>query len=207
MSDASRDELRKRMRASRLTLAAPARIEAARGVAAQLEGIPKLVSDLRIGAYWAVRGELPLSHALTRFYERGQIVFLPVLAAAELLRFAPWLPGEALVANRFGIPEPEKNGASIVDPHALDAVLVPMLAFDRRGHRLGTGGGWYDRSFAFLQSRPRPANTLLIGIAYGFQEVPMVPDAAHDVRMDYIATERELIDCGVPIPTTTEVAH
>ena len=198
MSRAERAELRQRMRAQRIALAAAVRIQAARGVAQQLEQLPRFLTDLRIGAYWALRGELPLSHALTALYRRGQITFLPVLAPEELLRFAPWLPGEPLLSNRFGIPEPTKNGASVINAQALDVVLVPLLAFDRRGHRLGTGGGWYDRSFAFLQQRERPASTLLVGVGYAFQEVAQLPDAEHDVRLDYIATEHELIDCNAP---------
>lgn len=198
MSHGERDELRTRMRERRTALPPVERIAAARGVGEQLETLPEFLTDLRIGAYWAVRGELPLSHALPPLFRRGQIVFLPVLAAERRLRFAPWLPGQDLAANRYGIPEPEQNAASAVDPHALDLVLVPMLAFDRRGHRLGSGGGWYDRSFAFLQDRPRPANTVLVGVGYAFQEVPMLPVEAHDVRLDFIVTERELIDCNPP---------
>jgi 5-formyltetrahydrofolate cyclo-ligase len=195
MSHGSRDELRRSMRQARMALAAADRVDAARAVSAHLAQWPALGAALRVGAYWAMRGELPLSHVLTMCYQRGQIALLPVLAPADCLRFAPWLPGEPLLANRFGIPEPEHNGASALDPHALDVVLVPLLAFDRRGNRLGTGGGWYDRSFAFLHGRARPAKTVLVGVGYAFQEVPMLPVADHDVRMDCIVTERELIDC------------
>ena len=196
MSHGERDDLRNRMRERRTSLAPGERIAAARGVGEQLETLPEFLVDLRIGAYWAVRGELPLSHALPALFRRGQIVCLPVLGPEQRLRFAPWLPGQDLAANRYGIPEPEQNPANAVDPHALDLVLVPLLAFDRRGHRLGSGGGWYDRSFAFLQNRPRPANTVLVGIGYAFQEVPMLPVEAHDVRLDFVVTERELIDCN-----------
>ncbi|MBL0028989.1 MAG: 5-formyltetrahydrofolate cyclo-ligase [Rhodanobacteraceae bacterium] len=199
MSHGERDELRDRMRERRMALSPAERIAAARGVGEQLEHLPEFLTDLRIGAYWAVRGELPLSHALPSLFRRGQIVFLPVLGADQRLRFAPWLPGQDLAANRYGIPEPEQNAANAVDPHALDVVLVPLLAFDRRGHRLGSGGGWYDRSFAFLADLPRPAHCVLVGVGYAFQEVPMLPVEAHDVRLDFIATERELIDC---IPAT-----
>ena len=108
---------------------------------------------------------------------------------------SPWLPGQELVANRFGIPEPEHNPANEVDPRALDLVLVPLLAFDRRGHRLGSGGGWYYRSFAFLKTQTRPASTLLVGVGYADQEVPALTAEAHDVALDYVVTERELIDC------------
>lgn len=196
MSHGERAELRKSMRDRRIALSPGERIDAARGVGEQLETLPEFLTDLRIGAYWAVRGELPLSHALPNLFRRGQIVLLPVLADGERLRFAPWLPGQDLAANRFGIPEPEQNAANAVDAHALDLVLVPLLAFDRRGHRLGSGGGWYDRSFDFLHGATRPAKTVLCGVGYSFQEVPMLPVHAHDVRLDFIVTERELIDCN-----------
>ena len=198
MSHGERAELRQHMRDRRMALAPGERIAAARAVGELLETLPEFLTDLRVGAYWAVRGELPLSHALPALFRRGQIVFLPVLGSRDQLRFAPWLPGQDLAANRFGIPEPEQNAANAVDPHGLDVVLVPLLAFDRRGHRLGTGGGYYDRGFAFLQGRERPAHTLLIGVGYAFQEVPMLPVEAHDVRLDYIVTERELIACNEP---------
>lgn len=195
MSHGDRAALRLRMRELRLAIAPAERIGAARAVGERLAQLPEFQTDLRIGAYWAVRGELALSHALPPLYRRGQIVLLPVLGAGELLRFSPWLPGQELVANRFGIPEPEHNPANEVDPRALDLVLVPLLAFDRRGHRLGSGGGWYDRSFAFLNAQTRPASTLLVGVGYAGQEVPALDTEAHDVALDYVVTERELIDC------------
>ncbi|MBK7144498.1 MAG: 5-formyltetrahydrofolate cyclo-ligase [Xanthomonadales bacterium] len=200
MSHGERAELRKNMRERRVALSAGERIAAARGVGEQLEALPEFLTDLRIGAYWAVRGELPLSHALPPLFRRGQIVLLPVLGNAGTLRFSPWLPGQELVANRFGIPEPELDPANELDPHALDLVLVPLLAFDRRGHRLGSGGGWYDRSFAYLQTQPRPASTLLVGVGYADQEVPSLTAEAHDVALDFVVTERELIDCNATVP-------
>jgi 5-formyltetrahydrofolate cyclo-ligase len=98
-------------------------------------------------------------------------------------------------ANRFGIPEPQLPAAQQWQPEALDAVLVPLLAFDRHGNRLGSGAGYYDRSFAFLGTRrPRPA-PLLIGVAYAMQEVERLAIEPWDVPLDYIATEAELIEC------------
>ena len=126
MSHGERDDLRSRMRERRTALPPGERIAAARGVGEQLETLPEFLVDLRIGAYWAVRGELPLSHALPALFRRGQIVCLPVLGPEQRLRFAPWLPGQDLAANRYGIPEPEQNPANAVDPHALDLV-IPAL--------------------------------------------------------------------------------
>ena len=78
-------------------------------------------------------------------------------------------------------------------------MLVPLLAFDRRGQRLGYGGGYYDRSFAFLNEQARPTEPLLVGIGYDFQELDEIEPARWDVRLDFIATDRELIDC-TPAP-------
>ncbi|NMW25346.1 5-formyltetrahydrofolate cyclo-ligase, partial [Rhodanobacter denitrificans] len=74
------------------------------------------------------------------------------------------------------------------------------LGFDRRGRRLGHGGGYYDRSFAFLNEQVRPTEPLLVGIAYAFQELPEVDEEDWDVPLDFVATERELIDCHTPAP-------
>jgi 5-formyltetrahydrofolate cyclo-ligase len=105
------------------------------------------------------------------------------------------IPKNTVHANRYGIPEPELPEAALIEPDAMDVVLVPLLAFDRHGMRLGTGGGYYDRSFAFLQQRERPTRPLLIGIGYAFQEVEMLVAEAWDVRLDFVATEAELIQC------------
>ena len=75
-------------------------------------------------------------------------------------------------------------------------MLVPLLGFDRSGHRLGFGGGFYDTSFAFLRTGERPREPLLVGIAYAAQELAEFAPEAWDVRLDFIATERELIDCS-----------
>lgn len=195
MSHGERDDLRAQMRKRRAALTPPERIAAARGVGEQLESLPEFLVDQHVAAYWAVRGELPLSHALPALFARHQTVYLPMLDDDQRLRFAPWRLGQALQPNRFGIPEPDRTVVEARLPEALDLVLVPLVAFDRQGNRLGTGGGWYDRSFAFLGSLPRPAQTTLVGIGYAIQEVAAVPAEAHDVRLDFIVTERECIKC------------
>jgi len=98
--------------------------------------------------------------------------------------------------NRYGIPEPECAPAALITAEQVDVVLLPLVAFHRAGHRLGMGAGYYDRSFAFLRSRARPASPVLVGIGYSFQEVAAMPALDHDVPLDFIATEKELIDCN-----------
>lgn len=191
---AQRHELRQRLADQRRALPPAARIAAAQGLRRSLEQLPEYLTDARVAGYWASHGELPLNLAIAPLAGRGQQFLLPVIGAGKLLRFAPWQSGDAVQPNRYGIPEPVEPG-ELLEPFQLDLVLVPLLGFDRRGNRLGHGGGYYDRSFAFLNDQVRPTEPLLVGIAYAFQELPEVDEEDWDVPLDFVATERELIDC------------
>jgi len=183
------------MATRRAALGAPARIAAATSVMRSLEQLPEFMVDPHIAGYWAVRGEVPLNLAVARLTSRGQHYFLPVLddSVPRTLRFAEYVAGGALATNRFGIPEPRDTDA--LTANRMDVVLLPLLAFDARGNRLGTGGGWYDTSLAFLRDAPRPAAPLLVGVGYAFQQVDDVPPEPWDVDLDYVATDAELIAC------------
>jgi 5-formyltetrahydrofolate cyclo-ligase len=154
-NDNSRAALRRDLRARRAALSAAQRVAAAQGLVAQVEQVPEFITDHRIAGYWATAGELPLAALMAGVLARGQIWHLPIVADDGLLRFAPWRMGDALAPNRYGIPEPVCAPGQSLSPQEMDVVLVPLLGFDRSGHRLGFGGGYYDRSFSFLQSRGR----------------------------------------------------
>lgn len=190
----ARAGLRKWLREQRTALSAPQRIAASQALVGQLERIPGYLTGRRIGGYWAVDGELPLAALMQGLRTREQGWHLPVIGARRQLRFAPWRPGIALATNRHGIPEPICASVDLLAPAQLDVVLLPLLGFDRRGHRLGFGGGYYDRSFAFLKDRREAGRPLLVGIGYALQEVAAIDAMPWDVHLDYIATERELID-------------
>ncbi|HEU4663165.1 MAG TPA: 5-formyltetrahydrofolate cyclo-ligase [Dokdonella sp.] len=194
-----RAALRKALRERRAAAPAAERIAAAQSVVAQLERIPEFLTDRRIGGYWAVDGELPLAALIGGMRARGQQYCLPVVGADRLLRFAPWRPGDPLATNRFGIPEPVCATSDLLAAGELDVVLVPLLGFDRNGHRLGFGGGWYDRSFAFLADRADVGKPVLAGVAYAWQEIDALDAQSWDVRLDYVATERELLDFTAPV--------
>jgi len=189
-----RASLRRQLRERRLAIPAAARIAAAEALPAQVEQIPEYLTARRIGGYWAVQGELPLAGLMAGIQSRGQEWCLPVLGEDGLLRFARWRHGAAIEPNRFGIPEPRVPVAELIAPAELDLVLMPLVAFDRRGNRLGFGGGWYDRSFAFLRDRAGAGHPLLVGVGFAMQEADALQAQAWDVRLDCIATERELID-------------
>lgn len=188
--------MRVALREARAAIGASERIAAATALIEHLEAIPEFLTDTNVAGYWAVAGELPLAAVIGGLRARGQVYHLPVIDAQKRLAFAPWWPGMAVTTNRFGIPEPAD--ATHLAPDAMDVVLVPLLGFDRNGHRLGFGGGYYDRSFAYLRDLARPAKPLLVGIGYARQEVEPIEPRDWDVRLDYVATEQGLIDFTNP---------
>lgn len=193
--DTPRAQLRQRLRARRTQPTAAERLSAAAALAITLEQLPEFLVDARVAGYWAVHGEMPLHAAFASLRTRAQAYCLPMLGEDGTLRFAPWQADLPLRNNRHGIPEPDVPRDAQLTPADLDVVLVPLLGFDRHGNRLGSGGGWYDRSFAFLRDVRRPARPILVGIGYHFQELPIFDAEAWDIPMDFIATDRELIHC------------
>ena len=191
--NATRPRLRLELRERRAALPPSERLAAADAVARRLADQPEARQPGYVGGYWAVGGELPL-HAVQMRLAPGQAWCLPVVLDGGSLGFAPWRAGDPLRTNRFGIPEPDLETASLLDPADLSLVLVPLLGFDRAGHRLGMGGGYYDRSFAFRRGRAAPP--LLVGVAYACQEVAALDAEPWDVDLDALATEREWLRFG-----------
>lgn len=185
--DEARRALRATMRERRRSLPVRERLDAASALAAHL--LPILAAhEGRIAGYWAVDGELPL-HVVQANLPATLRWCLPVLHADRRLRFREWAAGDALSPNRHGIPEPAEG--PLLDAPDLAVVLVPLLAFDARGQRLGQGGGWYDRSFAFRGGHIRArgdTRPVLIGIGYDWQQLESIDAAEWDVPLDAVAT-------------------
>jgi 5-formyltetrahydrofolate cyclo-ligase len=130
---------------------------------------------------------LPL---LAKLAEAGFATLLPItVARGAPLLFRCWRPGEPTRAGAMKIPEPRED-APALDP---DLLFVPLACFDRRGHRIGYGGGHYDRTLTALRAKGR---AVAIGVAYSVAECDSLPDEAHDQRLDFVLTESELITCG-----------
>jgi 5-formyltetrahydrofolate cyclo-ligase len=183
--------LRRALRAARRRIGRLPRRAAAAAIARQLALAPAFQRARRIAAYWPTDGEIDPLPALARAHAMGKTCYLPVLCPlrAGRLYFAPWRPGAPLMRNRFGIPEPASLRRVWLAPRMLDLVLLPLVGFDDTGSRLGMGGGYYDRSFAFVQSsgwrRPR-----LVGVAFELQHVSRLPRQPWDVPLDAVQTER-----------------
>jgi 5-formyltetrahydrofolate cyclo-ligase len=182
-----RDRLRRELRARRRALPAAQRIAAADALAQRLLALPFFREDPSgyIAGYWATDGEIAL-HAWQLRLPHGCVYCLPVLAG-DVLHFAPWRPGDALVTNRFGIPEPDVEPTSALPASKMAFVAMPLVGFDANGTRLGMGGGWYDRSFAFRRESPAPP--WLAGVGFESQCIDALDPQAWDVRPDAICTE------------------
>ena len=143
-----------------------------------------------VSGFWPLQDEIDARPLLDGLHARGHRVCLPaVIGPGQPLEFRAWSPGDDLQPAGFGTSEPGPDKAVLV-PHLL---LVPLLAFDRAGYRLGYGGGFYDRSL--LQLR-RQGEVLAVGVAYAAQECAAVPHDERDQRLDWIVTERESIEVG-----------
>jgi len=150
-----------------------------------------LLRSQHIAFYLPNDGEIDPS-PLIRFLERcGKQCYLPRLHAdgSNRVWFVRYHSGDKLSDNRFGIPEPCVQNQKL-PAWALQTVLMPLVGFDRSGNRLGMGGGFYDRTFAFKRQRPH-SRPLLIGLAHSIQEVPELPTESWDMPLDIIATEKE----------------
>ena len=182
-----RATLRSALRAQRRTIPAPQRIAAADALANRLLSLAFAPSTGYVAGYWAMDGEIAL-HSWQLRLPRETVYCLPVLHDDNELRFAPWRPGDALVTNRFGIPEPDVAPSSALPGNAMSLVVMPLVGFDGSGQRLGMGGGWYDRSFAFRADRPAPPH--LVGAAFELQRSDAIAAAAWDIALDAACTEQ-----------------
>ena len=182
---AAKAAARKLAREKRATLAnieAPARL--AKAMLAQ-HAPPK---GAIIAGYWPMGEELDPRPLMLALASRGHAMALPVTPPrGQPLAFRAWVPGAALRPGPMGTSEPVAG-----EELRPDVVLVPLLAFDRAGRRLGYGGGYYDRTLAALPGAKA------IGIAYAGQEMPEVPAGPQDFRLPLIATEDSVIICGDP---------
>lgn len=145
-----------------------------------------------IGLYWPVFGEIDTHLIMTQCWNLKKQCCLPKLKADYQMDFCLYTKNTAIKINQMQIPEPLNS--PIITSAELDLVLVPTVAFDAVGHRLGFGAGYYDRYFNFHKKQPGK-KPLLVGLAHNFQEVTDIIPDHWDVNLDIIVTEKKTLYC------------
>ena len=137
-----------------------------------------------VAGYWPMRNEFDPRPLLAKLGKAGHALALPVVVGKDQpLVFRDWTPGDVLVEGGFGTQVPHASAREVIP----DVALVPMLAFDADGYRLGYGGGFYDRTLA---QAPMRWQTLTVGLAFAAQETEALPREAHDRKLQWIVTEQ-----------------
>jgi 5-formyltetrahydrofolate cyclo-ligase len=183
-------QLRKQYRNLRAGLDQDTLDRAARNLGERICSMPEFVRAGRIAAYYAVNGEINLDCVIDRALAQGKQIYLPNLDQ-QTLRFAPYSRQQKMRINRFKLPEPDVADDAMLAPEALDLVLAPLVVFDPMRNRIGMGGGFYDRSFAFRKD-PDQSRPILIGVAHELQKVERLEPEPWDVRLDMIVTDQAI---------------
>jgi 5-formyltetrahydrofolate cyclo-ligase len=186
------------MRTRRRGLSVQARVQASYAIALRLTTSRLFQNSERIALYYANDGEVETFAVMRRAWARHKHCYLPKLyrVGARRLWFAPVHEGAKLSANRFGIPEPEVSPRHWKKAGAMDLIVVPLVAFDPRGNRIGMGGGFYDQTLAFLHRRRTWRRPHLVGVAYEFQKVATLQSCPWDVPLDAVVTEERVYRPG-----------
>ena len=184
-----KNALRHLARQRRRSLTAAQRSQAQQRVADCLATHIQTNAWQHIAAYFAVASELDLA-PLFAVLPDIQLA-LPAIDGAGVMGFRVWRPGEPLQPGPFNIAQPAAS-APPHDPRGFDVVLLPLLGFDRRGVRLGSGAGYYDRSFAFRHTAATPR---LVGVGFAVQQFDALPADPWDVRLDAVVSEDGWLDC------------
>ncbi|TFF07395.1 5-formyltetrahydrofolate cyclo-ligase [Pseudomonas sp. BCA14] len=199
----SRPQLRRMLRKARRELSPSEQRKAALGVYRQLAQHPLFRRARHISLYLPTDGEIDPRLLLRAAQRRGKATYLPVLSAWPRTKmvFQRVRPGDKLSPNRFRILEPQVNANRQRQVWALDLVLLPLVGFDDAGGRLGMGGGFYDRSLAYLSRRRSWRKPTLLGLAHECQKVERLAQASWDVPLAGTVTDRQWYVAETPLQT------
>ena len=187
--------LRQQIREKRRSLSDTEREHAAFLLCERIASSKVFVQSKHIAFYLSSDGEMNLNLLIQHAWQQGKSCYLPVLAEpnTKKLWFVPYTSETKLKNNRFGIPEPiHSHSTRLRKTLSLDLILMPLVAFDEQGNRIGMGGGFYDRTLAFLRQRHKWHKPNLLGIAYDFQKQEQIEIKPWDIPLQAVATEKSL---------------
>ena len=183
-----KDHFRQVMRAKRDCITSSIIYEASQRIYEQVMAWSVFEDAHCVACYVSMDNEVDTHGLIASALKMGKQVCVPVTRAQGVMHFQQIMGLDELRPVRFGLLEPVYQRERVVGPDDLDLVIVPGIAFDRQGNRLGFGAGFYDR---FLVQ----CSATCVGLAYAFQVVEAVPTEGHDVQMDGVVTEDEVILC------------
>lgn len=194
--DVSKTQLRKQLRTRRRQLTVRQRQQASDDTLSVLRQQRLITAGRRVAVYWPFDGELDTTPIIIHAWSVRAQILLPVVSVLDKLRlgFAPLNPETDLKLDRYGIPTPQSSPGSVLTVQQIDLILLPLVAFDRHGSRLGMGAGHYDATVGYLRGRCCWRRPRLIGVGYSFQEVESVPLDAWDLVMHGVVTDKEFIE-------------
>ncbi len=194
MNTLSRNEIRKQIRQARRQLTQSQHRHATQQICRNLARSKPFRNSNRIAGFIANDGEPSLTPLMELAWSLGKQWHLPIIGLPSInhLWFAPYRPHDTLETNRYGIPEPSVHLHQTPKPWGLNLILMPLVAFDTQGNRLGMGKGYYDRTLKFLRHRAHWRNPRLIGIAYELQKFEQLPFQPWDIPLDAIVTEKTI---------------
>jgi 5-formyltetrahydrofolate cyclo-ligase len=190
----SQSDIRKFIRSQRAKLLQHEQTDAANKIFAHISHLGLITRHQHFACYLPSRGEVDTHPIIDRIWEFKKRCYLPVLhwSKQNKLQFMPFAPDTTLKKNRYGIHEPIHNASLIHPPWAIDIIFMPLVAFDIQGHRIGMGGGYYDRTLNFLLRRDTWTKPKLVGLAYEFQKVDLIENQPWDVPLNCIITEQAI---------------
>lgn len=195
MTGSDRSTLRRQLRAARRALSPLEQHQASQRLWRQLAQHPLFRRARHIAFYLANDGEIDPAILLEHAQRLGKHCYLPVITGwpADRMHFQRLVPGQRWITNRFGIREPLVDPDLQARPWRLDLVLMPLVGFDAAGNRLGMGGGFYDRTFAYRRRRQCWTGPRLLGLAHHCQKVAQLPTASWDIPLDGIVSDQQII--------------
>ena len=184
-------QLRRIIRAKRRSLTAKQQLSNSSAANKILTRSTLFRNSKNIAIYLETDGEIAISQLLALIARNKKTAFLPVLRPMQPNRlwFAKYSYGDKLIRNKYKIPEPDIRKHRPIPPYSLDLILVPLVAFDSYCNRVGMGGGFYDRTFAYLKNRNRWIKPKLIGVAHELQQVTTIQTNRWDIPLDGVITE------------------
>ncbi|MEM7277526.1 MAG: 5-formyltetrahydrofolate cyclo-ligase [Pseudomonadota bacterium] len=178
--------------AARRALSARQRQHHSAKILETLKLLPSISNARKLGFYFPMPDEVDVLPIQTNSHAENKTYFLPIMVEGTKLEFAPYENNAQMQTSKLGVQEPAHRASERLQANELDAVIVPLVAFDRHCNRIGMGAGYYDRSFSFRFATQTSQAPILVGVAFEAQRIESITSNTWDVPLDLVVTEKRL---------------